>query len=134
MAETMELIKLMQQQMAQQQQMMLQMQQQGIEDQEHFEHLIKHTMGAQTNPVTSSVTTAPPSFSPYDSATELWMDYYAQFCTFVGAHSIPDKKKAQVFLMNQSSTVYKLLAILVAQQTPPKDIIMLCPGMTLSCL
>ena len=122
MAETMELIRLMQQQMAQQQQMMLQMQQQRIEDQERFEHLIKHTMGTQPNPVTASVTTAPPSFSPFDSTTELWTDYYARFCTFVGAHSIPDKKKAQVFLTNQSSTVYKLLANLAAQQTPPKDI------------
>ena len=45
MAETMELIRLMQPQMAQQQQMMLQMQQQRIEDQERFEHLIKHTIG-----------------------------------------------------------------------------------------
>ena len=63
-----------------------------------------------------------PSFAPFNSTAELWTDYWARFCTFTGAHSVPEDKQAQVFLTNQSGTVYKLLVKLAAQQTPPKDI------------
>ena len=66
--------------------------------------------------------TAIPSFVPFDETTELWSDYWTRFQTFVGAHSIPDTKKAQVFLTNQSSAKYRLLCNLAAQQTPPVDI------------
>ena len=43
-----------------------------------------------------------PSFISFDTTSELWTDYWARFQTFVAAHSIPDDKKAQVFLTNQS--------------------------------
>eukprot|EP00731_Ephydatia_muelleri_P019387 Em0012g212a len=43
-----------------------------------------------------------PSFVSFDTTSELWTDYWARFQTFVAAHSIPDDKKAQVFLTNQS--------------------------------
>ena len=63
-----------------------------------------------------------PSFAPFDSTTELWQDYWSRFCTFVAANSIPDERKAQVFLTSQSPALYKQLSNLAAQKTPQKDI------------
>lgn len=63
-----------------------------------------------------------PSFSPFDATTELWSDYWARFITFIGVHSIPEEKKAQVFLTNQTSVTYKLLSNFASQLTPSKDI------------
>ena len=63
-----------------------------------------------------------PSFAPFDSTTELWQDYWSRFCTFVAANSIPDERKAQVFLTSQSPALYKQLSNLAAQKTPKKDI------------
>ena len=40
----------------------------------------------------------------------------------VRARAVPGDRKAQVFLTNQSSTVYKLLSNLAAQETPPREI------------
>ena len=62
------------------------------------------------------------SFQPFDSTSELWTDYLARFRTFVTANSIPDNKQAQIFLTNQSNSVYKMLSNLVAQQQPVKSI------------
>ena len=53
---------------------------------------------------------------------ELWQDYWSRFCTFVAANSIPDDRKAQVFLTSQSPALYKQLSNLAAQKTPQKDI------------
>jgi len=66
--------------------------------------------------------TATPTFAPFDSTSELWKDYWSRFLTFTRAHAVPEDRKAQVFLTNQSSTVYKLLSKLVAQETPPREI------------
>ena len=38
------------------------------------------------------------------------------------ANAVPDQRKAQVFLTDQTAAVYKQLANLAAQQTPSKDI------------
>ena len=38
------------------------------------------------------------------------------------ANSIPDNKQAQIFLTNQSNSVYKMLSNLAAQQQPVKSI------------
>ena len=62
------------------------------------------------------------SFQPLDSTSELWTDYLARFRTFVTANSIPDNKQAQIFLTNQSNSVYKMLSNLAAQQQPVKSI------------
>ena len=72
--------------------------------------------------VTSTVQTSIPPFSPFDSTTELWPDYWARFCTFSAANAVPENRQAQVFLTNQSSAIYKQLSNLAAQETPPKDI------------
>ena len=66
-----------------------------------------------------NVPTPMASFQPFDSTSELWTDYLARFRTFVTAYSIPDNKQAQIFLTNQSNSVYKMLA---AQQQPVKSI------------
>ena len=63
-----------------------------------------------------------PGFSPFDSTSELWNDYYARFLTFIGAHAVKEERQAQVFLTNQTPTTYKLLDNLARQQTPPKEV------------
>ena len=65
-----------------------------------------------------NVPTPMASFQPFDSTSELWTDYLARFRTFVTANSIPDNKQAQIFLTNQSNSVYKMLSNLAAQQQP----------------
>ena len=69
-----------------------------------------------------NVPTLMASFQPFDSTSELWTDYLARFRTFVTANSIPDNKQAQIFLTNQSNSVYKMLSNLAAQQQPVKSI------------
>ena len=69
-----------------------------------------------------NVPTPMASFQPFDSTSELWTDYLARFRTFVTANSIPDNKQAQIFLNNQSNSVYKMLSNLAAQQQPVKSI------------
>ena len=69
-----------------------------------------------------NVPTPMASFQPFDSTSELWTDYLARFRTFVTANSIPDNKQAQIFLTNQSNSVYKILSNLAAQQQPVKSI------------
>jgi hypothetical protein len=63
-----------------------------------------------------------PPFVTFDPSTELWTDYLSRFNTFVEANAVPDKRRAQVFLTNQSSTIYKQLVNLAAQQATPKDV------------
>ena len=63
-----------------------------------------------------------PSFSAFDSTSEIWDDYYERFKTFVEANSIPDAKKAKIFLTIQSAATYKLLSTLVSQQEDAKDV------------
>ena len=69
-----------------------------------------------------NVPTPMASSQPFDSTSELWTDYLARFRTFVTANSIPDNKQAQIFLTNQSNSVYKMLSNLAAQQQPVKSI------------
>ena len=65
---------------------------------------------------------ATPNFPAFDSTSQLWSDYWPRFCTFENAHSVLNKQSAGVYLTNQTSTIYKMLSNLAAQQTPPKDI------------
>ena len=61
-------------------------------------------------------------FAAFDSTSELWPDYWSRFCTFVVSNAVPEQRKAQVFLTNQTAAICKQLANLAAQQTPSKDI------------
>ena len=82
---------------------------------------IKILQSSLNNP-RENVPTPMASFQPFYSASELWTDYLARFRTFVTANSIPDNKQAQIFLTNQSNSVYKMLSNLAAQQQPVKSI------------
>ena len=63
-----------------------------------------------------------PSFVPFDPTVELWTDYWARFLTFLGANSVPNEKRAQVFLTKQTRVTYKLLSNLASQQSPPTSV------------
>ena len=63
-----------------------------------------------------------PKFEAFDSTTELWTDYWSRFSTFTKANSVPDVRVAEVFLTNQTATIYKLLSTLAAQETPPRTV------------
>ena len=65
------------------------------------------------------------SFQPFESSSELWLDYLERSRTFLTAISVPKKKEAHVFLTNQTTVTYKLLSNLSAQQSLPKGIIQL---------
>ena len=80
------------------------------------------TLQSSLNNPRENVPTPMASFQPFDSTSELWSDYLARFRTFVTANSIPDNKQAQIFLTNQSNSVYKMLSNLAAQQQPVKSI------------
>ncbi len=138
-SETTQLIQLLQQQMAamerqrkedtierqrKEEAMELRWKEEKEQHREQMEAILKlASPGANSgSPVTNVTATTALGFTPFDYTCELWKDYWARFCTFVGAHSIPEERKAQVFLTNQTSTTYKLLANLADQQTPPKDI------------
>ena len=60
-----------------------------------------------------------PPFPAFDSTAELWKDYLLRFETFVNANSVPDEKKALVFLTNQTSDTYKLITNYALQQDVP---------------
>ena len=94
------------------------------EERERFAALLEKVTATSSTSITPAtvVASAPPTFSPIDSTSELWTDYYARFKTFLGAHSIPPEKRPQAFLTNQTATVYKLLSNLAAQAQPTKNI------------
>ena len=58
----------------------------------------------------------------FDPSSELWIDNWARFCTFVSAHSVSNDRKDQFFLSNQALTTYKLLSNLASQETLAKSI------------
>ena len=70
----------------------------------------------------ASTQVATPNFASFDPSTELWEDYWSRFGTFASAHSVPEGKKAQVFLTNQASTIYKMLSNLVGQESPVRTV------------
>lgn len=123
MSETAQLIKLMHEQMAA---MEKRHQEQEKRHQEQMAVLLAAVQGSATASATpaSPPTTGSslPSFAPFDATAELWTDYWARFQTFLGANSVAEARRAQVFLTNQAPVVYKLLANLASQQKPPKDI------------
>ena len=123
MSEVAEFVKVFQQQLELQRQ---QMEQQRQEADRRFDMLVaKLTPANGTSAVSSpSMLSAAsiPSFTPFDSTSELWKDYWTRFKTFAGANSVPVVKMAQVFLTNQTPALYKLLCTLAAQCTPPKDV------------
>ena len=60
-----------------------------------------------------------PPVPAFDSTAELWKDYLLRFETFVNDNSVPDDKKALVFLTNQTSGTYKPKSNYAWQQDVP---------------
>ena len=114
-----ELLQLLQQQIQQQQ---LMMQAQEMRHQEKIQDLLTLAQKSEREGTVNSFTAALPSFSAFDSASELWTDYRPRFNIFAEAYSVPTEKGASVFLTNQTPVTYKLLTNLAGQQTPPKDV------------
>ena len=118
------LVEMMQLQLQQQREEMQQqrdaMQQQREDMQATLQLLAKPAQSGQVlQPATTSATL---TFSPFDSTSELWIDYWSPFLTFTRAHAFPDDRQAQVFLTNQWSTAYRLLSNLAAQETLRREI------------
>ena len=123
MADIAELVKVMQEQMQlQQEQIQLQREQMQKQDEQHKQQLvIMQQQMEDTRKVGGTM--APqhqtPPFPAFDSTAELWKDYLLRFETFVNANSVPDEKKALVFLTNQTSGTYKLITNYASQQDVP---------------
>ena len=111
-----ELLQLLQQQIPQQQFMM---EAQEKRHQEQIQVLLTLAQKSEGEGTVNSFTAALPSFSAFDSASELWTDYWARFNTFAEAHSVPSEKSASVL---QTPVTYKLHTNLAGQHTPPKDV------------
>ena len=114
-----DLVLLLQQQIEQQR---IMMERRDQHHQEQFQAILAMARKSEENEPIKTFTGGIQSFSAFDSATELWTDNWARFNTFTEANSIPEEKKAYVFLTNQTPVTYKLLSNLASQQTPPKDV------------
>ena len=108
MAEIATLVELMQQQMVMQQQQMAEL----------VNRLAPPREGSTVKVAPTPVSI--PKFTSFDPTSELWKDYLARFDTFTQANSIPEGKVAQVFLTNQTTSIYKLLSTLASQESTPK--------------
>ena len=86
-----------------------QMDMQRLEFAKQMEALISRLGTGSPAPVAPAVSV--PSFTAFDSTSELWRDYMPRFHTFVGANSNPKEKIAQVFLTNQTTTIQAPLHI-----------------------
>ena len=127
MADIAELLKVMQEQMQLQREQMRQQeerhrQQEVSNEERHKQQLalmqqqMEDTRKAGGTMVSQHQT---PPFPAFDSTAELWKDYLLRFETFVNANSVPDDKKALVFLTNQTSGTYKLITNYASQQDVP---------------
>ena len=125
MSELAELVVLLQQQAETQKQQMLQLMEKQERQHREEMQLLASQLGAGgvagAGP-SLFAQVGSPTFVSFEPSTELWKDYLARFKTFVGANSIPNAKQSQVFLTNQSATIYKLLCTLASQFNPPKDV------------
>ena len=117
------LVEILQQQFAEQQKKYEELQLRNEEQMKLMRDLVVSQQQLSTaSTASSSTASATPNFQAFDLASELWTDYLSRFTTFTAAHSVSDDKLAQVFLTNQSSSLYKLLSNLASQETPPKSV------------
>ena len=126
MADIAELLKVMQEQMQLQREQMRQQEerhkQQEVSNEERHKQQLA-LMQQQMEDTRKAGGPVPqhqtPPFPAFDSTAELWKDYLLRFETFVNANSVPDDKKALVFLTNQTSGTYKLITNYASQQDVP---------------
>ena len=104
MAGIAELMKVMQEQMQlQQEQMQLQRKQMQKQAEQHKQQLVilqQQMEDTRKAGGTMAPRNQTPPFRTFDSTAELWKDYLLRFEMFVNANSVPDEKKALVFLTN----------------------------------
>ena len=98
-----------------------------LQDRRHQEQMRSLTALVEKSSVGSAATigvnsTATPNFSAFDSSSVLWQGYLSRFSTFQKARDVLESRKPQVFLTNQTATVFKLLANLAAQSAPPRQV------------
>ena len=113
------LLELLQQQIEQQRVMIAN---QEKRHQEQIQAILRLAKISEEVGAVKSATSTLPSFPAFDSASELWTDYWARFNTYLEANSVLEEKKAYVFLTNQTMVIYKLLTNLAVQQSPPKNV------------
>ena len=104
---------------AMQEQMQLQQEQMQRQDKQHKQQLaMMQQQMENTRKVRGTMASQHqmPQFPAFDSTAELWIDYLLRFETFVNANSVPDEKKALVFLINQSSGTYNLITNYASKQ------------------
>ena len=123
MAGIAELMKVMQEQLQlQQEQMQLQRKQMQKQAEQHKQQLVilqQQMEDTRKAGGTMAPQNQTPPFPTFDSNAELWKDYLLRFETFVNANSVPDEKKALVFLTNQTSGTYKLITNYASLQDVP---------------
>ena len=116
-------MKVMKEQMQlQQEQMQLQREQMQKQDEQHKQQLVILPQQMEDTRKAGGTMTPQhqtPQLPAFDSTAELWKDYLLRFETFVNANSVPDEKKALVFLTNQTSGTYKLITNYASQQDVP---------------
>ena len=93
-----------------------------LRDEQNKQHQEQMTMLQEQLKTLQSSLNNPRENVPTPMASFQMTDYLARFRTFVTANSVPDNKQAQIFLTNQSNSVYKMLSNLAAQQQPVKSI------------
>ena len=127
MVDIAELLKVMQEQMQLQREQMRQQEerhkQQEVSNEERHKQQLALMQQQMEDTRKAGGTMVPqhqtPPFPAFDSTAELWKDYLLRFETFVNANSVPDDKKALVFLTNQTSGTYKLITNYASQQDVP---------------
>ena len=116
MVDIAELLKVMQEQMQLQRE---QMQRQDEQHKQQLDLMQQQMEDTRKAGGTMALQHQTPPFPAFDSTAELWKDYLLRFETFVNANSVPDEKKALVFLTNQTSGTYKLITNYALQQDLP---------------
>ena len=124
MSEQTELIKMLHDQLELQRQQMKSQQAAQEAQMQQFLTLIRQRdeSAKVTAPAPVSESAAIPPFSQFDPASELWPDYLSRFRTFLVANAVPDARQPQIFLTNQTVTIYRQLSTSASQMTPPVDI------------
>ena len=86
-----------------------------------FLEMFSQQMETLVRSIAANSTTIP-NFIPFEPSKELWNDYMSRFQTFIEANSIPPAKITQVFLTNQSASIYKLLQTAASQRPIPCEV------------
>ena len=83
---------------------------------------LSESSGAAVTALSAPTLPSIPVFEPFDSTSELWLDFYDRFLIFADAHNVKDEQKTQIFLTNHSKHFYRFLGNLAKQQNPPMKV------------